>query len=129
VESGGFNETASRRLAAFTVTGAASSATSVQPFVNLDITKNFITPSQIIVTPDAQIGYLYEAGRTGQASLTAADGTGFAGGHLYLAPNIAHLGVGLTAGKNGWSFYARYAAYLSGDSTAQTGEAGLEVRF
>jgi hypothetical protein len=33
------------------------------------------------------------------------------------------------AGKGNWSLYANYNAYVSGNWTAQMGQAGLTVRF
>jgi uncharacterized protein with beta-barrel porin domain len=130
VESGGFVESGSGILAPFKVTGSSSAYESIQPFVSVNISRSFLTASGVTVTPDITAGYFYEAADWGKfVALKAADGTGFKSAYNSLDPNIARLSLGLSAGENNWSLYAKYAAYLTGNFTAQTGEAGLQIKF
>jgi hypothetical protein len=117
-------------LPAFALTGNSGFYTSVQPFINLDVSTVFLTQSNVSITPDASFGYAYEAGDIGHALIvTSRDGTHFATDYLKLDPNIASLSAGISAGAGMWSVYARYSAELTGNWTSQTGEAGLRLRF
>jgi len=128
VSAGSFAE--SGVLPAFALTGNSGFYTSVQPFVNLDVSTVFLTSSNIVITPDASFGYAYEAGDIGRAVIvTAHDGTHFSSDYLKLDPNMGELSAGISAGKDWWSFYARYSAAVTGNWTSQTGEAGLRIRF
>jgi outer membrane autotransporter protein len=128
VSGGGFAENGV--LPAFALTGKGGFYTSVQPFVNLDVSSVFYTESNVAITPDAAFGYAYEAGDVGHALIvTAHDGTKFSTDYLKLDPSIAELSAGISAGKGDWSFYARYSAAVTGNWTSQTGEAGLRIRF
>jgi hypothetical protein len=130
VNTDSLNETASGVAALFAVKGASTSYTSIQPFVNVGISRSFLTGSAITVTPEASVGYTLEAGDRGKAvSLTIADGTTYLSGHSNPDSSAAQISAGIAAGKGNWSLYARYSAYVSGNWTAQTGEAGLQVRF
>jgi hypothetical protein len=128
--AGGFSETSSTLLAPFEVSGGNSSYTSVQPYVNLGLSKIFTTESQIAITPQATVGYTLEAGDRGKAvTVNTQDGTAFATGHTSLDTGAAQIEAGISAGKNNWALYAKYAALLSGNYTAQAGEAGLQIKF
>ncbi len=129
VNSGGFTE-AGGGLPFFALNGAASGYTSVQPFVSVGINQNFVTTSGIVVTPEASVGYQVEAGDRGKAvNVTAADDTVFATSYKNLAASTAVLSAGIQADRKNVSVYAHYTAYLSGDWTAETADAGVEVRF
>jgi hypothetical protein len=39
------------------------------------------------------------------------------------------LSAGIAAGRDNWSLFAHYTAYVSGNWTSQTAEAGLQVKF
>jgi hypothetical protein len=128
VSTGSFAE--SGLLPAFALTGDSGFYTSVQPFVNLDVSSVFLTASNVVVTPDASFGYAYEAGDIGRAvGVTAHDGTHFSSDYLKLDPSIGELSAGISAGKDWWSLYARYSAAVTGNWTSQTGEAGLRIKF
>ncbi len=130
VNAGGFDESGGGSVAPFTLAGARSGYDSVQPYVTIDISRAFLTPSGIAVTPDASLGYAYEAGSRGPAvTLDARDGTAFAAQTIALAGSAAQASAGISAGRGMWSLYARYSAQLAGNWVSQTGEAGLRVRF
>jgi uncharacterized protein with beta-barrel porin domain len=129
VNSDGFTETGGG-LPGFALTGAASHYSSVQPFFNLGINRNFVTGSGIVITPDASVGYQVEAGDRGKAvNVTAADSTVFATSNNRLAASAAVLTAGIEAAAKNIAVCAHYTAYLSGNWTAQTADAGVEVRF
>jgi uncharacterized protein with beta-barrel porin domain len=129
VSSGGFGETGGG-LPYFALTGEASHYTSVQPFFDIGINRNFVTESGIVITPDVSAGYQVEAGDRGKAvDVTTADDTVFATSTNRLAPSTAVLSAGIQADQNNVSLYAHYTAYVSGNWTAQTADAGVEVKF
>ena len=130
VSGGGFTESGAGYVPLFAVSGSSPDTTSVQPFVKLGISRDFVTQSHIVITPSASIGYDYEVGDRGRrASVTSGDGTAFSTGANRLNASAANVSAGLSVGKGAWSLYARYSAYLSGNWTAQSGEAGLQVKF
>jgi hypothetical protein len=130
VSAGGFAESAPGEEQAFAVRGAGSGYDSVQPFVNIDVSKKFLTPDYIAIMPDLSAGYLYEAGTRGRAvTVNSQDGTTFETSHLGLAGSAAELQAGVSAGKDNWALYARYSADISANWTSQTGEVGLRIRF
>jgi hypothetical protein len=130
VNTGSFAETAPTELAPFKVDVDSSSYTSVQPFVNLGLSKIFTTDSQVTITPDVSVGYTLEAGDRGKSvNAVAPDGTVFGSGHTDLDEGGAQLAAGISAGKNNWALYANYTAFVSGNWTAQAGEAGLQIKF
>ncbi len=130
VNAGGFDESGNAFAAPFTVAGASSGYDSVQPYVTIDISRAFLTPSGIAIRPDASLGYLYEAGSRGRAvTLQARDGTAFASQDIVLAGSAAQASAGISAGRGNWSLYARYSAEVAGNWVSQTADAGLRVRF
>jgi hypothetical protein len=130
VGAGAFAETAPGVEQAFAVRGAPSAYTSIQPYVNLDVSTSFAGPGNITVTPDVSATYFYEAGNRGRAvALVAQDGTAFESEHIGLAGSAAALSAGISAGSNNWAFYASYTAELGGNWTSQTGELGFRLRF
>ena len=130
VNAGGFDESGNSFATPFTLTGANSAYDSIQPFVTIDVSRAFLTPAGIAITPDASLGYVYEAGANARAvTVTARDGTGFSSQTVVLARNAAQASAGISAGRGAWSLYARYGAETAGNWVSQTGEAGLRVRF
>jgi uncharacterized protein with beta-barrel porin domain len=130
VSSGSFSETAPGAEQAFALKGAGSAYTSVQPFVNLDLSTKYVTPNSISIMPDISVGYIYEMGTRGRAvTVDSQDGTSFETSHLGLAGSAAELQAGISAGQGNWAFYARYVADVTGNWTSQTGELGLRIRF
>jgi hypothetical protein len=61
--------------------------------------------------------------------VTAADGTGFASGKTAPDASAAEFSAGLAARQGSWSLYAKYSAEVSGNWTAQMGQAGVQARF
>ncbi len=129
VDSGSFSEHAGGAAGFFALTGASGHETSLQPFIQLAISRGYITPS-FIITPQASIRYTYEACDRGQTiAVTALDNTAFAPPHNNLSPSTATLAAGLSAARNNLSLYAHYTAGLSGNWTAQSIQAGLQLKF
>ncbi len=130
VSTNGFTETAPTGLKAFAITPQTSSYASVQPYLDVGLSKSFTTESLITITPSVSAGYQLEAGNRGKSvNVTAPDSTLFTGGHTNLDEGGAKIGASIAAGKNNWSLYARYNATLAGNYTAQAGEAGLQINF
>jgi len=125
-----FAEGASGLAASFAVSGKTTQYNSVQPYVLVEGKQNFYTASGVTLTPDAEIGYEYEAGTHGVVTtLTGADGTVFYTPHNDLDPSDALLSAGIAASKNNWSLFATYTAHVSGNWDTQIGEAGLRITF
>jgi hypothetical protein len=130
VNTNGFSETAPSGLRAFAVRPQTSSYASVQPYLDVGLSKSFTTESLITITPSVSAGYQLEAGDRGKSvNVSAQDSTLFAGGHTNLDAGGAKIGASIAAGKGNWSLYARYNATLAGNYTAQAGEAGLQINF
>jgi uncharacterized protein with beta-barrel porin domain len=130
VNANGFREAAPIGLRAFAVSPQTSSYASVQPYLDVGLSKSFTTESLITITPSVSAGYQLEAGDRGKSvNTTAQDSTLFIGGHNNLDAGGAKIGASIAAGKNNWSLYARYNATLAGNYTAQSGEAGLQINF
>ena len=51
---GGFDETA--RLAAFALRVGTPGGASVQPYIRMAVSRDFITASQVVITPQAGLG-------------------------------------------------------------------------
>jgi uncharacterized protein with beta-barrel porin domain len=125
-----FAEGASGLAASFAVSGKTTQYNSVQPYVLVEGKQNFYTASGVTLTPDAEIGYEYEAGTHGVVTtLSSADGTVFYTPHNDLDPSDALLSAGIAASKNNWSLFATYTAHVSGNWDTQIGEAGLRITF
>ena len=130
VSSANFSENGGGYVPLFAVSGATPDTTSVQPYVKLDLSRSFVTPSYVVITPQASIGYDFEAGDRGRAATeTASDGTVFSTTYNRLDTGAANVSAGLSVGKGNWSLFARYSAVLSGNWTAQTAEGGVQVKF
>jgi hypothetical protein len=125
-----FAESAIGIAAAFAVHGKTAQYTSVQPYAMVAARRNFVTASGITVTPDALIGFEYEAGSRGVVTtLTGADGTVFLSPHNRLDAADALLSAGISAGRDNWSLFIDYTARIAGNWNSQTAEGGLAVRF
>ncbi len=130
VEGTNFAESASGLARAFALSGRTAHYTSVQPYVLAQASESFITASQTVITPDAELGYQYEADSRGAATdIIAADGTGFRTPHNRLDRSAALVALGISAGRNNWSLFANYTGYLAGNWTDQIGQVGLRVTF
>ncbi len=130
VEATNFSEPASGLLTGFAVAGKMPSYTSVQLYFSLRLSKSYLIDSNIVISPDALVGYEYEAGDNGiAANVTFASGPAYQTTHSNLDRGDALVSAGLSAGKNNWSLFATYTARLSGNWTTQTGEAGLRIKF
>lgn len=117
-------------LPLFAVSGTTPDYTSVQPYVKVDVSRSFVTPSYVVITPQASIGYDFEAGDRGRAaSEITDDGTRFSTTYNRLDTGAANVSAGLSVGKGNWSLFARYSAVLSSNWTAQTAEGGVQVKF
>jgi outer membrane autotransporter protein len=116
--------------AAFAVTGTAARGTFVSPYASLALSRSFTTASGMQVTPDAEIGYRYDALAAGLSqALIAADGTVFAGNRLGLDRNSALVGASLTAHKRPLTVFVRYRAAFSTNWRDNSVSAGLRVAF
>jgi uncharacterized protein with beta-barrel porin domain len=125
-----FAESASGIAAAFALHGETTQYDSVQPYALVTASRRFVTNSNMTITPDAQIGYEYEAGSRGvETTLSAADGTVFYSPRNTLDAGDALVSAGLSAGRDGWSLFINYTARISGNWNSQTAAAGLTVRF
>jgi hypothetical protein len=130
VDVGGFAERAPAPFGAFAVRAAAGTYASVQPYAKVTVSRTYLTGGGVSVTPDASVGYAAELADRGQAvGVTAADGTAFVSSKTAPDGNAAEFSAGVSAGQGGWSLYAKYAAAVSGNWTAQSGEAGVAARF
>ncbi len=130
VNAGGFDETGSNIVEPFSLIGAHSGYDSVQPFVTLSLSHRYLTGTGVSITPEASLGYFYEAGSRGRAvTLDARDGTVFTSHYVTLAGSAGQGEFSLAASKGLWSWYARYSADVAGNWVSQTGEAGLRLRF
>jgi hypothetical protein len=130
IDAGGFAESSPQTLRAFAVNAAASAYTSVQPYLDVDISQSFPAGDAMTITPDLALGYAAELGDRGKAvTVTTQDGTAFATPHNAPDGNTASLSTGLAVTKNNLSLYAAYSANLSGNTTTQTAQAGLRISF
>jgi outer membrane autotransporter protein len=123
-------ETGRGMIGAFAVHGDLPALTSVKPYVDLAISREFLTASQLAVQPEVSVGYELEAGNRDEAAVIfAADGTAFATPHNKPDGSAATVGAGVEAGRGNWSVFGRYDAEIAGNWAAQTVEAGVSVRF
>ena len=124
-----FTETFARS-AAFALTGTTKDLTSVSPYVTVSLSKTVVTSGGLSITPLALAGYRYDRGADGQdITLTAADGTIFAGNHAGLPKSAAILGAGLAASQGRWTAYVKYRGSLASGWTDNYVTAGLQITF
>jgi hypothetical protein len=118
------------REQAFALQTAASGATSLRPYLSLDLSEMLVTESQLVIAPQASLGVTYEAGDPGHAvRLTADDGTLFSAGGRGMQGAGGQAMAAVSAGRANWSLNARYTADLSGGWSDQSLEAGLQIRW
>jgi hypothetical protein len=124
-----FGET-DARSAAFAVTGAAASASTVSPYAQVSVSRMFTTADGLKLTPDAELGYRYDPAAAGLGqTLIAPDGTVFAGNRLGLSRSSALLGASLTAHKGTWTAFVRYRATVASGWNDQSAQIGVRVAF
>jgi uncharacterized protein with beta-barrel porin domain len=130
VSTGAFAETDAINPG-FAVSGTGASWTGVSPFAQVGISREFTTGQGLKITPDALIGYRYDAAASGGPvpTLIAADGTPFAAPRPGLNPNSALLGVSLTAHQGGWTAYLKYRASVASDWNDQSVDVGVRLAF
>jgi hypothetical protein len=116
---------------AFALHGAAGRATSVRPYLMVNVSRHFATARQLQITPQLGLGYAQELGSRGFAqTVSTTDNTSFTATTTRAAsPGAVLLKAGVTAGQGNWQLFARYSASVAGAVTVQTGEAGLLVKF
>ena len=119
------------QLHGFGVRAGATNFTGVEPFAAVDLARPFTTGGGTTITPDVMVGYRYDraAASGGGQTLTAADGTVFAGNGLSLNPNTAIVGAGLSAQKNHFNAFVRYDATVSSNWSDQSVTAGIRLSF
>jgi hypothetical protein len=128
VSISGFDEAA--QSAAFALRVGASGGASVQPYLRMAVSRDFVTASQVVITPQAGLGLVYEAGNPGGGVETIAeDGSEFTAGARRLDAAAGQMTAGIAAGRNNWSVFVRYSAEVAGNWASQTVEAALQVRF
>lgn len=129
VASGSFYETAPTGFNAFAVHGAKSGYASVQPYVQVAVTRSFITASAITITPEVLAGYEVEAANRSRPVYLTANGAGFTSSAAAMDANDSILSACLTAQFRNWSLFADYTAHVAGNWTTQIGQAGLSYTF
>lgn len=128
VSISGFDEAA--QSAAFALRVGASGGASVQPYIRMAVSRDFVATSQVVITPQAGLGLVYETGNPGSGVETiAGDGSVFTAGAKRLDAAAGQMMAGIAAGRNDWSVFARYNAEVAGNWSSQTIEAALQVRF
>jgi hypothetical protein len=126
----GFAETDSVDNGAFAVSGQGPAVTFVSPFAKIGVSRSFTDNGGVTWTPDAEVGYRRDGAAEGRAfTLTAVDGTSFAGNRIGLDKGSALLGASLTAHKTGWTVFVKYRAEVAGNWTDQSVAAGLRLAF
>ncbi|OYV58790.1 MAG: hypothetical protein B7Z71_09410 [Acidocella sp. 21-58-7] len=130
VESTNFSEPSSGTNGAFAVSGRTPQYTSVQPYIEARISESFLTASNVVISPDALIGYEYETDAHGVATnVQFSTGGGYQTLHSNLDQGDALISAGLSAVKNNWTLYLTYTGRIAGNWNTQTGEAGLRIKF
>ncbi|HQT47752.1 MAG TPA: autotransporter domain-containing protein, partial [Acidocella sp.] len=124
---GGFSEAAP--LSSFAVQANAAGQTTVRPYMNLKITRDFLTVSHLSIAPDLRLGVADLTGNTSTSVSTSANGGRFSASAPKLDGIAGQIGVGFTAGRGDWSVTAGYDAEVAGNWSAQSAQAALRVRF
>ncbi len=115
---------------AFAVTGQGAGTTFVSPFAKVGVSTAFKSASGVTWTPEMELGYRRDEAAEGAAfTLTAVDGTAFAGNRIGLGKGAALMGAGLTAHRTGWTVFIKYRAEVAGTWTNQSLAAGLRIAF
>jgi len=116
--------------AAFALTGKGAGYTLTSPYASLGVSRDFATPSGLVITPDAELGYRYDNNPRGeQFNLTAADGTTFDGARVNLDRSTTLVGLSLTLHEGQWTAFAKYRGQIAGDWSSQGGALGVRLAF
>jgi fibronectin-binding autotransporter adhesin len=129
LDENAFNETGA---AGFDLSSGGHSTDSLQPFVAVSASQKFVTNGGMWITPEVRLGYDREV-LSGARTLTVATVTGalFPVTGVKPSKDIFTTGAGLTIDyQPNLALYATYDAIVpTGNTTDQTVEAGLRVRF
>ncbi len=128
VTAGRLSETSATQ--AFAVNVASASGTTAAPYLSLTVQKQFITASNLTITPDVTAGVTTMLNNPGaNTELTAQDGTAFITHPEHMAPISGQISTGITITKRNWSITARYTGEAGGNWSGQSLQAGVQVRF
>jgi hypothetical protein len=115
---------------AFAVSGGASNGTFVSPFATVTVSHAFTRADGLVVIPAAEVGYRADGAAAGLGvSLTAPDGTPFAGNTAALGRSSGLVGASLTARQGRFAGFVRYQADIAGNWNLQAVQAGFKVAF
>jgi len=129
LSSDAFSET-DGASSAFAVSGAGRSLNIVSPYVIVGLSHEFVLGDGVVVTPDAGVGYRYDAASRGQGfTLRAADTTLFDAVRVAENGGSALLGLSLTAHKGAWSGYVEYRGELANGWDDEGGRIGFRFAF
>ncbi len=127
VSLGAFDETAQQ--SAFALHASASGGTSVQPYLRMSASRDFVSATQVVWTPQISLGVNFEAANPGNAVNVTAGGAGFNAATRRLDPASGEMMVGLSASRGDVSLSASYTGEVSGNWSSQTAQASLRVMF
>jgi hypothetical protein len=128
VTAGALNEASA--TSAFALNVAAASGTTVAPYLRLDVTKTFITASNLVITPDVSLGVSAMLNNPGaNTTLTTQDGTAFMTHPEHMAPVSGQFSAGVSVSRGAWSLSLRYSAAAGGNWSGQSLQAGVQARF
>jgi fibronectin-binding autotransporter adhesin len=115
----------------FDLANSGHGTDSLQPYVGAALAQKFVTDSGSQITPEVRLGYAYEVYDSRLLTVTSVSGTAFPVEGVKPSRDQLTAGIGLTmtAGPN-LSLYADYDAILpTGNTTEQTIQAGLRLKF
>lgn len=128
VSFGRFSESAQQ--SAFALSAPAASGSGATPYLRLAVSRDYVSASQVVWTPQLGLGVDYQAGNPGRTMrVIAADGSAYAAGAKRLDPLAGEVMAGVSAGRGNMSLVVRYSAQVAGNWTAQTAEAALRIVF
>jgi len=125
-----FAETGSGALGSFVVSGNRTDYSSVVPYARLKLARVFVTADALMIAPDLQVGYDYQAGTVSPSVLlTAVDGTAFPASGVKLDRSSAVVGAGVSAGRGNWALFGNVHANIAGNWSSETMEVGFRLRL
>ena len=128
ITAGKLDESAATQ--AFAVKVAGASFTTAAPYLRLRVSRNFITATNLVITPGISLGMSAMLSNPGAAAyITARDGTGFMAKPAHLSPLAGQFGAGIGIGRGNWRVMARYSVVAGGNWSGQILQAGVLVRF
>jgi fibronectin-binding autotransporter adhesin len=116
----------------FNLSAAGRSTTSVQPFVGIDVSETFVTAGGIQIAPEFGLTYAREAADNDRTlTVDTLSGANFLVRGVKPSRDMLNARAGLTVrAEDNLFMYAAYDSLLrTGNTVAQTLEAGLRVRF